>query len=110
MLQKMNKLILAIFITLFLYNCHHTRVQFDGPTQETRPANVKELKDSLLYFGLSTKGKFWAKDSRVKIIDLKSECANGAYEVDHYLTFWQSVAAQASFGVYIPYTIKITCR
>ncbi len=114
----MNKIILTILMIVFLFNCHHTRVQFDGPTEEARPSNVKELKDKLYYFGLTTQGKYWIgwnifnvkPEARVKVLDLKSECPNGAYEVDHYLTWGQSILAQVSFGFYIPYTIKITCR
>jgi hypothetical protein len=105
----MSRFILSIFLVFILTNCHHTKVRFDSGDAPT-PTNVKEIKDSLLYFGLSTKGKFWHKDARTKVLDLNSECPNGAYEVDHFITFWQSVLAQATFGIYIPYTIKITCR
>jgi hypothetical protein len=98
------------FIILFLFlNCHHARVNFN-PADTPVVGTPQIIEDKVWWWTLKHTPKFWEGSPRIKLVDIKAMCPNGPQEVDMFLNWKQAIYSQLSFGVYIPYTIKVTCN
>lgn len=98
-----SALIFLTILSFFMIDCHHNRVRLDNsPTPvDTTGKETKVLNH-----------KFWVGGffPRKKVVDATDMCPAGIYEIHEYYTWKDAVWGQATLGIYVPRTMKITCN
>jgi hypothetical protein len=100
--------ILLLSISIFCSQCHYDRIKLDS-APATGQVVIVETK-RVWYWSLSNRAAFWKPEAIKEIIDLTTICPSGASEIEHFYNWKQATLSQVTFGIYIPYSLKITCK
>lgn len=96
----MKQILFTILFLTFFIACHHNRVKLE----KEGGGSAGEVK--MLYHRFWLGGMFPRKIE----IDGAQICPTGISEIDQYYRWQDAVITQLTLNIYVPRTLKITCK